>query len=127
MERREVGQQFFYSFDLDKVVPPDHLVRQIDTVLARRGGAHGTLIMESAAKWWATSAPSPEKMHEFCNTLPQSSVPAGWRRQVRSSIWRARRSGFGGTAETRTLGLSVQSIGKLEWRRAMVTEGSVWP
>ena len=34
MGRREVGQgQFFYSFDLDKVVPPDHLVRQIDTVL----------------------------------------------------------------------------------------------
>src|SRR6201994_1879647 len=34
MGRREVGQgQSFYSFDLDKVVPPDHLVRQIDTVL----------------------------------------------------------------------------------------------
>jgi hypothetical protein len=32
--RREDGQgQFFYSFDLDKVVPPDHLVRQIDGVL----------------------------------------------------------------------------------------------
>src|ERR1700745_2824787 len=34
MGRREVGQdQFFYAFDLDKVVPPDHLVRQIDSVL----------------------------------------------------------------------------------------------
>src|SRR6266446_5992621 len=34
MGRREEGQgQFFYSFDLDKVVPPDHLVRQIDAVL----------------------------------------------------------------------------------------------
>jgi transposase len=34
MGRREVGQgQFFYSFDLDKVVPPDHLVRQVDSVL----------------------------------------------------------------------------------------------
>jgi transposase len=34
MGRREVGQgQFFYEFDLDKVVPPDHLVRQIDGVL----------------------------------------------------------------------------------------------
>jgi transposase len=34
MGRREVGQgQFFYSFDLDKVVPADHLVRQIDGVL----------------------------------------------------------------------------------------------
>ena len=33
MGRREAGQgQFFYSFDLDEVVPPDHLVRQIDTV-----------------------------------------------------------------------------------------------
>ena len=34
MGRRERGQgQFFYTFDLDKVVPPDHLVRQIDSVL----------------------------------------------------------------------------------------------
>ena len=34
MGRREGGQgQFFYSFDLDKVVPSDHLVRQIDGVL----------------------------------------------------------------------------------------------
>jgi hypothetical protein len=33
MGRREDGQgQFFYSFDLDEVVPPDHLVRQIDSV-----------------------------------------------------------------------------------------------
>ncbi len=32
--RRESGQgQFFYTFDLDKVVPPDHLVRQIDRLL----------------------------------------------------------------------------------------------
>ena len=34
MGRRERGQgQFFYAFDLDKVIPPDHLVRQIDGVL----------------------------------------------------------------------------------------------
>ena len=34
MGQREVRQgQFFYSFDLDKVVPADHLVRQIDGVL----------------------------------------------------------------------------------------------
>ena len=34
MGRRENGQgQFFYSFDLEAVVPPDHLVRQIDDVL----------------------------------------------------------------------------------------------
>ena len=34
MGRRENGQgQFFYSFDLDEVVPPDHLVRQIDNLL----------------------------------------------------------------------------------------------
>lgn len=34
MGRREHGQgQFFYSFNLDKVVPPDHLVRQIDCLL----------------------------------------------------------------------------------------------
>src|ERR1700687_4020909 len=32
--RREGGQgQFFYSFELDKVVPADHLVRQIDDAL----------------------------------------------------------------------------------------------
>jgi transposase len=34
MGRREDGQvQFLYAFDLDKVVPSDHLVRQIDSVL----------------------------------------------------------------------------------------------
>ena len=34
MGRREVWQgHFFYSFDLDRVVPPDHLVRQIDGIL----------------------------------------------------------------------------------------------
>ena len=34
MGRRERGQgQFFYAFDLDKAVPADHLVRQIDRVL----------------------------------------------------------------------------------------------
>ena len=34
MGRREGGQrQFFYAFDLDKVVPADHLVRQIDSVI----------------------------------------------------------------------------------------------
>ena len=33
MGRRGDGQgQFFYSFDLDEVVPADHLVRQIDAV-----------------------------------------------------------------------------------------------
>ena len=34
MGRREDNQvQFLYAFDLDKVVPADHLVRQIDGVL----------------------------------------------------------------------------------------------
>lgn len=34
MGRRKSGQgQFFYSFDLERVVPPDHLVRQIDGLL----------------------------------------------------------------------------------------------
>jgi hypothetical protein len=34
MGRREDRQgQFFYSFDLAEVVPPDHLVRQIDAAL----------------------------------------------------------------------------------------------
>src|SRR5690348_15373203 len=34
MGQREGGQgQFFYAFDLDKAVPADHLVRQIDAVL----------------------------------------------------------------------------------------------
>src|SRR5436309_4304821 len=34
MGRREDHQgQFFYAFDLDQVVPPDHLVRQIDGFL----------------------------------------------------------------------------------------------
>lgn len=34
MGRRKRGQgQMFYEFSLDEVVPPDHLVRQIDAVL----------------------------------------------------------------------------------------------
>ena len=33
MGRREEGQGQFFYFDLDKVVPPDHLVRQIDGLL----------------------------------------------------------------------------------------------
>ena len=32
-QRRGRQGQFFYAFDLDKAVPPDHLVRQIDAVL----------------------------------------------------------------------------------------------
>jgi hypothetical protein len=36
MGRREGGQgQYFYSFDLDKVVPPDHLVRQVEWLVDR--------------------------------------------------------------------------------------------
>jgi len=47
MGRREVGQgQFFYSFDLDKVVPPDHLVRQVERARPELGsqGACALLI-----------------------------------------------------------------------------------
>ena len=34
MGLREDGQvQFLYAFNLDKVVPADHLVRQIDAIL----------------------------------------------------------------------------------------------
>ena len=37
MGRREDRQgQFFYSFDIDRVVPPDHLVRRIDSLLDLR-------------------------------------------------------------------------------------------
>ena len=44
MGRRQGGQgQFFYSFDLDKVVPPDHLVRQIDGVLCTSVGCTRSL------------------------------------------------------------------------------------
>jgi transposase len=54
MGRREGGQgQFFYSFDLDKVVPPDHLVRQIDGVLDL-----GWVHQELAAYYSHTGRPS---------------------------------------------------------------------
>ena len=54
MGRREGGQgQFFYSFDLDKVVPPDHLVRQIDGVLDL-----GWVHKELAAYYSHTGRPS---------------------------------------------------------------------
>ena len=43
MGRQAHGQgQFFYNFDLDDVVPPDHLVRKIDGVLDL-GWVHGEL------------------------------------------------------------------------------------
>ena len=47
MGRREEGQrQFFYSFDLDKVVPPDHLVRQIDGLRSELGAQRvGALLL----------------------------------------------------------------------------------
>src|ERR1700691_829337 len=54
MGRREGGQgQFFYSFDLDKVVPPDHLARQIDGVLDL-----GWVHKELAAYYSHTGRPS---------------------------------------------------------------------
>ena len=54
MGRREGGQgQFFYSFDLDKVVPPDHLVRQIDGVVDL-----GWVHKELAAYYSHTGRPS---------------------------------------------------------------------
>ena len=52
MGRRENGQgQFFYSFDLDEVVPPDHLVRQIDSLLDLKVGStrHWHLIIRTRA------------------------------------------------------------------------------
>ena len=54
MGRRQVKQgQFFYSFDLDKVVPSDHLVRQIDGVLDL-----GWVHKELAAYYSHTGRPS---------------------------------------------------------------------
>jgi Transposase domain (DUF772) len=54
MGRREGGQgQFFYCFDLDKVVPADHLVRQIDCVLDL-----GWVHQELAAYYSHTGRPS---------------------------------------------------------------------
>jgi transposase len=54
MGRRQDGQgQFFYSFDLDKVVPPDHLVRQIVGVLDL-----GWVHQELAAYYSHTGRPS---------------------------------------------------------------------
>ena len=67
-----VKVQFFYAFDLDKVVPPDHLVRQIDGVARSELGAqgacalllaHGSALDRSgaddpdAARWLRVCAP----------------------------------------------------------------------
>src|SRR6476620_8572937 len=80
MGRREGEQgQFFYSFHLDKVVPPDHLVRQIDGLLdlddrfreicdygtGRIGGTDGLLADSS-----------------FAVGETRSCIMAGWRRAV---------------------------------------------
>src|SRR5262245_18330399 len=56
MEQREGGQgQFFYAFDLDKVVPGDHLVRQIGAVLDLNW-----LVKELAPYYSQTGGPSIE-------------------------------------------------------------------
>ena len=54
MGRRQDGQgQFFYEFNLDEVVPPDHLVRRIDAVLDL-----GWVHKELAAYYSDTGRPS---------------------------------------------------------------------
>ena len=51
MGRRAGGQgQFFYAFDLDKVVPCDHLVRQIDAMLDL-SWVHDELVPYYFAHW----------------------------------------------------------------------------
>jgi hypothetical protein len=79
MGRREGGQgQFFYSFDLDKVVPCDHVVRQIDGVLDL-GWVHKELApCARAASGHATIAP------------PIAAINS--RRPMSIAIWRAPRN-----------------------------------
>jgi hypothetical protein len=60
MGRREGKQgQFFYSFDLDKAVPSDHLVRQIDGVLDL-----GWVHKELAAYYSHTGRPSIDSVDD---------------------------------------------------------------
>ena len=83
MGRREEGQgQFFYSFDLDKVVPPDHLVRQID----------GFLDLSWVYKELAPNAPATpvlnglavavEMLHKEGLGSPSARHPKWWRREL---------------------------------------------
>jgi hypothetical protein len=55
MGRREDDRgQIFYSFDLDKVVPADHLARQIDGFADT--GLHHCLGLQDEATWVADFA-----------------------------------------------------------------------
>ena len=59
LARQESGQgQFFYAFDLDKVVPPDHLERQIDS-LRDLSWVHSELASFYSHTGWPSIDPVP--------------------------------------------------------------------
>jgi hypothetical protein len=69
MGQREVGQgQFFYAFDLDRVVPPDHLVRQIDPVLDLNLGTQGacTLLLAHGPAFDRPGVDDSDANHWIC-------------------------------------------------------------
>jgi hypothetical protein len=92
MGRREGKQgQFFYSFDLDRVVPSDHLVRQIDGVLdlgwvhkelaayyshTGRPSIHPTLLPSrpSTARRWS-ARPAPLHDGQLVRQEDRSNIP----------------------------------------------------
>ena len=97
MGRQERGQgQFFYAFDLDEVVPPDHLVRQIDTVLDL-----SWVHKELAPYYSHTGRPSIDPV------LMIRMLMVGYVFAIRSTSWRADLS------HTGTCGVILRSISHL--------------
>jgi hypothetical protein len=74
MGRRESGQgQFFYSFELDEVVPPDHLVRQIERRSRPWLGAQGacTILLTHRPPFDRSGADDPDAYRglRVCNPI----------------------------------------------------------
>ena len=102
MGRRENGQgQFFYSFDLDKVVPPDHLVRQIGAVLdlgwvhkelapyyshTGRPSIDPVLMIRMLIVGYVFAIRSERRLAPRCRSIWPTDGFAGWVSRTRSPI-----------------------------------------
>ena len=106
MGRRERGQgQFFYRFDLDKVVPTDHLVRQIDGVLdldwVHKELALVLLAYGSAFDRSGADDPDVPCGLRVCDPLGAAAVLRGTGQSGLSVVLRARHRGW----DTRPFGV----------------------
>ena len=81
MGRRDWQGQFFYAFDLDKIVPPDHLVRQIDGFSRSGLGAQPRLARLTQGGWAARHEQRVHKVERAATGLaehPAASTLSRW-------------------------------------------------